>query len=463
MSDPCAVQRANLASITASVNVYLAIPANKRTTKQIDALAKDLATQSADRDALNACIAAHPGAAPPPATTPPPVTTPPPPATTGTQVGTGGRMTPAAFAAKYLPFARRVQTATGIDAWALVTQWALETEFASSYAAMTCNNMAGIEHPGPSPCAPYWSYSSLEAFVADAIAVFGLGYYTGVLAVTGQGTVATLYALGQSPWAGSHYGSPPGSNLVVWWNDYFAPLAGQPAATANPTSLFAPIYVAAVQLVSAIGQTFPAAPWAASQGLAGYHLGSVPSLEAGANYLAGALRDEAITARGSYANGNPNAVIGNPATVPTGATDPTVVLAPVYVGLDDLAHALGTGLLGVPWGSGVAADHFGNPPSLDAGSAFLSGQLSGLLGYVQSGVPPTAPPPGGGPPGVTPPPVTPPGGTGVLPPLPPPLSPPGPGVAGLLGAWDQLRTEINTTLPGLASRIDAAIAAIRHG
>ncbi len=382
-------------------------------------------------------------------------------------------MTPADFVSELLPYARQVQAARGIDAWAVLTQWALETGWGTSTLFVVDHNVAGIKHTDPHTGElVFWSYSDLQAGVNDYIATLGLGFYTGVLATAGQGVEATLRALGQSPWDAGHYGSPPGQSLVNLWETVLAPLAGTSTPTIDPTSAYRDLYVAVVGLAHALGSDIADPPWAAVQGLTPDHLGHVPSLADGASYLSAQLWSLALWTRTNWPGGIVNATVAAPAAVPSGATDPTVLLAPIYVGLVDVAHAVGTSLLGPPWAAaqGLSGEHFGHPPTLDDGVSYLEGQASALVAHITSGTSTTPPPAGGGGGATTPPgggggapPPESGGGTGIPAPLPGPVPSPGPGVSGLLTAWDQLRTLVNVTLPELAARVDADLAALTGG
>lgn len=361
-------------------------------------------------------------------------------------------MTPAQFAALMLPYARQVQAATGIDAWAVVTQWALETGSGSSEAFTAGHNPAGLETRNVKLDAYVLNtYPSIQAGVTDYIAYLQNGNYANVLATAGQPVTATLYALGKSPWSSSHYGNPPGQNLVNLWTGTYAAIAGQPVTTADPTSLFLATWQAAIALEQATGTSYLPAPWAAAQKLTGEHLGTVPSLADGANYVATMLQDVAI----HVAGGKPVTGVSG---VPAGATDPATVWAAPYVGLVHAAEQLGTDILGAPWAAaqGLTGHQLGHPPDLDAGASYVSGQVAGLVRFVTGNlyVVPT-PPPGGTP---TPPPSgggTATGGGGV--PLPPPPPSTGSGQAGLEAAWQALQTLLLQTVPAAMARVDAAI------
>ncbi|HUZ84157.1 MAG TPA: glucosaminidase domain-containing protein [Gaiellales bacterium] len=384
-------------------------------------------------------------------------------------------MTPSEFVAALGPYADTAAAAIGINRWAILTQWADESGWWTSYASTQLNNPAGQEVYNSPTDWHYIAYPSISAGVQGYIEFMHNGNYGGIIATGPNDVEGTLWAMGQSPWAGGHYGSPPGIDLINIWRSTLEPLAGQQASSpgpgVDPTSLWRATYETAVRLSHAIGLGWPSPPWAGAQGLAVDHLGTVPSLADGANYLASALYGLAIYARTSWAHGNPAATVTPPPTAPAGATDPAQVIAPAYVGAVEVAHALGTEVSAPSWasGQGLSQDHLGHPPDLSSGTAYLAGQLQALLAYVDSfaGVtPPPAvqPPPsgGGGGGGATgggggapPPSYVPPAGAGIPPPL-PPVAPAGPGIAGMFTAWGQLQTLLGVTLPGLADETAAA-------
>lgn len=118
-------------------------------------------------------------------------------------------MTPQEFAAAYLPTAETVSSATGIDAYVLLAQWAVETAWGS--AIYNANNLGNIR------CSPtsFCQYANLQEFADAAIATWRNGYYGAVLATAGA--EAQLIAIGESPWDAGHYnnGGGPGSSLVA--------------------------------------------------------------------------------------------------------------------------------------------------------------------------------------------------------------------------------------------------------
>ncbi len=362
-------------------------------------------------------------------------------------------MTPSAFAALMLPYARQVQAARGIDAWAVITQWALETGNGSSALFLGGHNPAGMTGPDPrTGDTTFKTYPSLQAGVTDYIAFLGLGYYTGILATAGQPVPAVLAAMGQSLWDAGHYGTPPGQSLQDLWASTYAAIAGQPATTESATSLYSSLWAGIVGLERAASADYVPAPWAAAQGLSGEHLGTVPSVDQGGTYMVQMLQGVAVSLPGSH-------VFASPSVIPAGATDPAIVLGPVYVALVNVARAAGTGLLGVPWAAaqGLSGEHFGHPPDLDTGVSYLEGQVDALTRFLSGGVPAplptTVPPAGSGSPPVTAPPAS---GGGI--PLPQPPASGGAGQSGLEAAWSNLLALITQTLPAAAARVDAALS-----
>lgn len=98
----------------------------------------------------------------------------------------------------------------------VLVQWALETDFGSSEAAVSQRNYAGISRHGR-----LITFPSLAAFVAAYENTLHLGWYQKVIA---PGTPEEqMTALGESPWAASHYTEPggaPGSSLIAVYQQY---------------------------------------------------------------------------------------------------------------------------------------------------------------------------------------------------------------------------------------------------
>jgi hypothetical protein len=147
-------------------------------------------------------------------------------------------MTPQDFVNEVLAQAQRGKGATGLEVSVILAQWANETGWGSSDFFSQGHNPAGIS-PGGNVAA----YPSLEAGVDAWISTMELSYYNGVRAA--EGRQAQAVALGESPWAGSHYdnGNGPGSMLIeiinensLWLYDGAAPAPGpgpQPGGTVS--------------------------------------------------------------------------------------------------------------------------------------------------------------------------------------------------------------------------------------
>lgn len=132
--------------------------------------------------------------------------------------------------------ARYVSAATGIPVSVLLAQMSIETYYGTSNLYVHCHNPAGIK--GSGACYPFADYPSYQAG-AQGYAHFYLAnsYYAPVLAVARSGASPTqvAIALGQSPWARSHYmgtcGSP-GCQLVEQMQTYQLTQYDTPATTA---------------------------------------------------------------------------------------------------------------------------------------------------------------------------------------------------------------------------------------
>lgn len=146
-------------------------------------------------------------------------------------------MNPQDFINDVLAYAQR-GAQTGLMVSVILAQWANETGWGSSPYFTDGHNPAGI-----SPGGVVAAYPSLDAGVAAWIQTMDLPYYDAVRSA--QGRNAQAVALGESPWAGSHYdnGSGPGSMLIeiinennLWTYDGPAPGPGpgpQPGGTVS--------------------------------------------------------------------------------------------------------------------------------------------------------------------------------------------------------------------------------------
>lgn len=112
--------------------------------------------------------------------------------------------------------ARTVSAQTAIPVSVLLAQMADETAYGTSSAWLNCHNPAGIKGIG---CNPYQAYSSY-ATAAQGYANFYLqnANYQSVLTIarSGASPQTVAMALGQSPWASSHYilNGQPGGILI---------------------------------------------------------------------------------------------------------------------------------------------------------------------------------------------------------------------------------------------------------
>lgn len=136
-------------------------------------------------------------------------------------------MIPAAFIAAALPFALQAHAATDVHPSVILAQWADENGFVWPPPFNNPGNVGDTSHGGQQ------GYPSIAAGVAAYIQTMNLGYYNAVRAPGSAVEQAT--ALGRSPWAAGHYGSPPGSNLVALISQYdLTRYDGPPAPPAPP-------------------------------------------------------------------------------------------------------------------------------------------------------------------------------------------------------------------------------------
>jgi hypothetical protein len=364
-------------------------------------------------------------------------------------------VTPAEFVATYGPYADQVQRDIGMPRWAVLTQWALETGWGTSQLAVGGHNLAGIKHRDPRTGElVFATYSSVSAFVLDYERVMGLSYYDPVRAAFSHGVEATLWALGNSPWDAGRYGNPPGQNLINLWRSSLAPLAGVTTTTTTTAQTWSGLYVAAVQVLEALGASVPDPPWAAAQGLAPLHLGHPPSDADASNYIAGLIYRAATTAAARPSSTPQTITLTPPPTAPAGTTDPTALLRGPYVALVELGTAVNYDVGPVPWAAqqGLTGHHLGTVPDLTVGINWHIGQLNIIRGILTAApVPPPGPP---GPPGA--------GGGGATTPPPPPPPPGAPGLGGMSDAWSQLGQLITVALPQMTARLQALYAEINR-
>ena len=112
--------------------------------------------------------------------------------------------------------ARTVFDSTRIPVSVILAQMSIETGYGTSSLWLSCHNPAGINGSG---CGGFASYASYTAAAQGYAATYHNGYYAQVLAVAGSGGTPdqVAVALGQSPWAHSHYArgcGSPGCQLI---------------------------------------------------------------------------------------------------------------------------------------------------------------------------------------------------------------------------------------------------------
>ena len=112
--------------------------------------------------------------------------------------------------------ARTVFDSTRIPVSVILAQMSIETGYGTSSLWLSCHNPAGINGTG---CGGFAAYPSYTAAAQGYAATYHNGYYAHVLAVARSGGTPdqVAVALGQSPWASSHYAGScgsPGCQLV---------------------------------------------------------------------------------------------------------------------------------------------------------------------------------------------------------------------------------------------------------
>lgn len=119
-------------------------------------------------------------------------------------------MTPEQFFAAALPWANKAAAHTGVLVSVVLAQWADETGYGGP--DWFPNNNPG--NVGSFDGQPVATFPSLQAGVAAYIQTMNQDIYNGVREAAPWGPLAQARALGQSPWASGHYGSPAGQDLI---------------------------------------------------------------------------------------------------------------------------------------------------------------------------------------------------------------------------------------------------------
>lgn len=116
------------------------------------------------------------------------------------------------FITNYAAAAARAAADTGLWTSVVLAQWADETDYGTSRAFLLGNNFAGVSGAGV-----VLSYPSQAAGLQAYIDTMNDADYNAVRAAKAAGARDQAVALGESPWATSHYeaiGGGPGSALV---------------------------------------------------------------------------------------------------------------------------------------------------------------------------------------------------------------------------------------------------------
>ncbi len=186
------------------------------------------------------------------------------------------------FVAEVGGYADQAAKETGLNRWAILTQWALETGWGAPNSTFGWNNLAGIIYHGEYEDANgFTRYPSLSAFVQDYVAVLRQPNMHVILTSAGKSIADQLVAFGESPWAGSHYnnGHGPGSSLIALYDAVLAPLAGGGSSPTGGPGVPPPssesggldvnerdyLYGELVKLAHAAGLQLDTPPWANQQ------------------------------------------------------------------------------------------------------------------------------------------------------------------------------------------------------
>lgn len=146
------------------------------------------------------------------------------------------------FQSTYQPQADALASATGLNPLTFLAQFANETGWGTSQLA-NHNNLAGITYTDLTAgfgqnFGGFVAFGSLDTFVKCYLTVLSLDVYAGFRNTAGESVEAQLSALGASPWSSTHYGSPPGVNLIALLPDFGTTPQPQPQPTPQPSTFF---------------------------------------------------------------------------------------------------------------------------------------------------------------------------------------------------------------------------------
>lgn len=130
-----------------------------------------------------------------------------------------------------LGYARQAHQATGVLTSVILAQWANETAFGGPDWSVY-HNPGNVGDPS---AGGQTTYPSLEIGTDAYIQTMNLGYYVHVRQALGWKEQAT--ELGLSPWAASHYGSPPGIDLISIIEQYGLTVYDGPQPAPKPPPL----------------------------------------------------------------------------------------------------------------------------------------------------------------------------------------------------------------------------------
>jgi hypothetical protein len=129
-----------------------------------------------------------------------------------------------------LPYAQQAHSQTGVLTSVILAQWANET----GYGGVDWSVYHNPGNVGDPAAGGQTTYPTLQAGVDAYISTMLLPYYAAVRSASTWQTQCA--ALGASPWAASHYGNPPGEDLVQIINaNDLTQYDGSPAPTPVPT------------------------------------------------------------------------------------------------------------------------------------------------------------------------------------------------------------------------------------
>lgn len=146
-------------------------------------------------------------------------------------------LTASEFKAKYGETAAACSArCDGLDENVILAQFAIETGWGTSPLCLDHNNLAGISHyNGWANAGGFCSFPNLNDFAVAYGQVMNNGYYSEVLAAAKSGASADAQAeaLGNSPWAASHYelNGQKGGSLIAILGEF----GSSPAQTPTPS------------------------------------------------------------------------------------------------------------------------------------------------------------------------------------------------------------------------------------